>query len=202
MKPFISLLICTVFFTSMPAGCGTAVKEMQMKSQSERTDVFIEVKDGEPIPEGFTDLMITADIKTPLAGYYFLESKKSLRGSPGYPFLLNIDGQSALWNIDGVKDNKPAYDKDGKTSLDPEAREGMKYALNIKVRLRAGSHRIFFGLPEEKYYSTVDIALKEGETSRVEYKPVYRYKKLPTRIPTFLKGINGYEVFLNNTRVL
>ena len=80
MKPFISLLICTVFFASMSVGCGTAVKEMQMKSQSERTDVFVEIKDGEPIPEGFADLMITANIKTPLAGYYLLESKKSLHG--------------------------------------------------------------------------------------------------------------------------
>ena len=150
----------------MSAGCGTAVKEMQMKSQSERTDVFVEVKDGEPIPEGFADLIITANIKTPLAGYYMLASKKSLHGKPGYPFLINIDGQAVVWKSEGVLDSKPAYDKDGKTSLDPEAREGMKYALNKKVRLRAGSHRIFFGLPEENYSSTVDIELKDGESPR------------------------------------
>jgi len=202
MKPFISLLICSVFFASMSAGCGTAVKEMQMKSQSERTDVFVELKDGEPIPEGFADLMISANIKTPLAGYYVLTSKEALHGKPGYPFLINIDDQTELWKIDGVSDSKSAYDKDGKTSRDPEAREGMKYALNKKIRLRAGSHRIFFGLPEENYYSAVDIELKDGESALIEYQPVYRYKKLPTRIPTFLKGINRYEVFLNNAQVL
>ena len=201
MKPFISILICTVFFALMPAGCGTAVKEMRMKSQSERTDVFVEVKDGEPIPEGFADLMITANIKTPLAGYYILESKESLHGKQGYPFLVNIDGQTALWKIDGVRDSKPAYDKDGTSSRDPEAREGMRYALNKKVRLWAGSHRIFFGLPQEDYYSAVDIELK-GESSLIEYKPVYRYKRLPTRIPAFLKGISRYEVFLNGRQIL
>jgi hypothetical protein len=186
----------------MPAGCSTTVKGMHQISQSARTDVFVELEDGEPIPGGFADLMITANIKTPLAGYYVLEPKESLHGKPGYPFLINIDGQVALWKIDGVIDNKPAYDKDGKTSFDPEAREGMKYALTKKVRLKAGPHRMFFGLPEENYYSTVDIVLKNGDSSLIEYKPRYRYKRLPTRIPTFLKGINRYEVFLNNTQIL
>jgi hypothetical protein len=202
MKPFISLLICTVFFALMSAGCSTAVKEMQMKSQSERTDVFVEVEDGEPIPEGFADLIITANIKTPPAGYYLLESGESLHGKPGYPFRINIDGQPALWKIDGAIDNKPAYDKDGKTSRNPEAREGMKYVLEKKLRLRSGSHRIFFGLPEENYYSTVDITLKDDEITIIEYKPVYRYKTLPIRIPTFLTGIKRYKVFVNNVQIL
>jgi hypothetical protein len=175
---------------------------MQMNSQSERTDVFVELKDGEPIPTGFADLMITANIKTPLAGYYVLESEESLHGKPGYPFLINIDGQAALWKIDGVKEDKPAYNQNGKTSRDPEAREGMKYALDKKVRFRAGSHRIFFGLPGENYYSTVDITLKDGESALIEYKPIYRYKTLPTRIPTFLKGIKRYEVFVNDVQIL
>ena len=193
MKPYISILICTVFFALMSAGCSTAVKEIQMKSQSERTDIFIEVKDGEPVPEGFVDLMITADIKTPLAGYYSLESKKSVNGKPEYPFLINVDGQAVIWKADGVRD--------GKTGSGPEAREGMKYTLSKKVRLLAGPHRIFFGLPEENYYSTVDITLKVGESSLIEYEPVYRYKRSPTRIPTFLKGINRYKVFLNGTQI-
>jgi hypothetical protein len=186
----------------MTAGCATAVKEIQMKSQSERTDVFVEVKDGGPIPEGFADLIISAKIKTPLAGYYVLASNESLHGKPGYPFLVNIDRQAVVWKSEGFIDSKPAYDKDGKTSLDPEAREGMKYELNKKVRLRAGPHRIFFGLPEENYYSAVDIELKGGENSLIEYQPVYRYKILPGRIPTFLKGIKKYEAYLNNTKVL
>jgi hypothetical protein len=202
MKTLTSLLICTVFFALMTAGCATAVKEIQMKSQSERTDVFVEVKDGGPIPEGFADLIISAKIKTPLAGYYVLASNESLHGKPGYPFLVNIDRQAVVWKSEGFIDSKPAYDKDGKTSLDPEAREGMKYELNKKVRLRAGPHRIFFGLPEENYYSAVDIELKGGENSLIEYQPVYRYKILPGRIPTFLKGIKKYEAYLNNTKVL
>jgi hypothetical protein len=90
MKTFISMLICTVFFAVMPAGCGTAVKEIQIKSQSARTDVFVELKDGEPIPEGFADLMISANIKTPLSEYYVLASKESLHGKPGFFQRVNF----------------------------------------------------------------------------------------------------------------
>ena len=61
---------------------------------------------------------------------------------------------------------------------------------------------MFFGLPEENYSTEVEIFLKEGETSTVEFTPIYRTKKLPTRISTFLKGIDKYEVFLNNKRIL
>ncbi|MDP2156637.1 MAG: hypothetical protein Q8K68_02875, partial [Nitrospirota bacterium] len=80
-----------------------------------------------------------------------LESKESLHGKVKYPFVVNIDGQAARWEVDGVKDVKPAYDADGKTSRDPEAGEGFRYVLEKKIRLRAGSHRVFFGLPEDNF---------------------------------------------------
>lgn len=96
-----------------------------------------------------------------------------------------------------MKEKRPKFDKDGKTSRDPEEGEGMKYALDRKVRLPAGSHKVFFGLPEEKYFVEIEITLKEGDVSILEFKPVYRTKRIPTRIPTFLKGVNKYEMFLN-----
>jgi len=51
-------------------------------------------------------------------------------------------------------------------------------------------------LPEEDYSTTIDIVLKDGKEALSEYKPVYRHKR-PIRIPSFLKGIDKYEVFLN-----
>jgi len=191
------------------AGCGTTAKEIRARSQSEKTDIFTEVKDGSAIPKGFAELTIKANIKTHIEGYYILESKESRHGKQGYPFVFNIDGQAVEWKVDGVKDIKPAYDADGKTSRDPEARKGFKYVLEKKLRLHAGTHKVFFGLPEDNYSTEVEISLKEGETNKLEFKPIYilefkpiyRTKRIPTRIPTFMKGIDKYEVFLNDKQV-
>ena len=183
-------------------GCGAAAKMIVAKSQSERTDVFTEVKDaGTSPPQGFTDMIVKANIKTHEAGYYIGESGKSLHGKAGYPFVLNIDGQAAVWKVDGQKDVKPAYDEHGKTSRDPEARTGIKYTLEKKLLLRHGTHKVYFGLPEDEYYVEAEITLRDGEEAVLEFKPIYRYKILPTRIPTFLKGISKYEIYLNGVKV-
>jgi hypothetical protein len=60
---------------------------------------------------------------------------------------------------------------------------------------------VFFGLPEEDYAVEVEIALEEGKMSVLEFRPVYRYKTEPTRIPTFLRGVERYDVFLNGQPV-
>jgi hypothetical protein len=182
-------------------GCGATAREIQRKSESIKTDIFTEIEDGEPLSKGFTELTIKANIKTHLEGYYIGESKESLHGKQGYQFLINIDGQAVAWKAEGVKDSKPKHDKDGKTSRDPEAGEGMKYTLDRHVRVRAGPHKVFFGLPEDNYFTEVEIVLSEGETYILEFKPLYRTKLIPTRIPTYLKGIDRYEVFLNGERI-
>ena len=181
--------------------CGTTAKEIQTISQREKTRIFTEVKDGGAIPLGFAELIIKADIKTHSEGYYMLESKESQHGKQKYPFLFNIDGQAARWEVDGINDVKPAYDADGKTSSDTEAREGYKYVMEKRIRLHAGPHKVFFGLPEDNYSTEVVFLLKEGETGVLVFKPIYKTKKHPTRIPTFLKGINKYQVFLNDKQI-
>lgn len=197
-----AVIAVTIFLAGMLLGCGTASREIQQKSQSGRTDVFAELKNGGGIPPGFSELTIKGNIKTHIEGYYILESKESLHGKEKYPFLINIDGQAAQWEVNGIKDIKPAYGADGKASRDPEAREGIKYILEKKIRLASGSHKIFFGLPEDKYFIEVEVATTEGQENILEFKPVYRYKTHPTRIPTFFKGINKYEVFLNSKRII
>jgi len=194
--------ILAVFTGLSLLGCGTTAKEIQAKSLGEKTDVFTEVGNGRALPKGFADMIIKANIKTHIEGYYVLESKESIHGKQGYPFVFNIDGQGITWKVDGVKDIKPSYEADGKTSRDPEAREGLKYILEKTVRLTAGTHKVFFGLPEEHYSVEVEIALEEGKMSILEFRPVYRYKTDPTRIPTFLRGVDRYDVFLNGQPVL
>lgn len=175
-------------------GCGATTKELARMSQSERTDVFTEVPEGGSAPKGFVDLVIKASIKTPLEGYYALESKGSVHGKPSYPFLVNIDDQAVLWKVGGEKETIPLYDEKSKVSHDPDAGAGMKYNLEKKVRLAAGPHTVFFGLPGEPYTTKVRLMLKEGGSPVLELKPHYRYKRRPTRLPTFLKRISSYEV--------
>src|SRR4030043_392453 len=117
------------------------------------------------------DLTITSSIKTHPEGHYLLESKRSLHGKPGYPFVINIDGQAATWKVDGQKENSPTYDQKGKRF--PEGGEGMRYTLEKKILLRAGSHKIFFGLPEEKLSLQFELALKAGESYVLEFRPAY-----------------------------
>ena len=182
-------------------GCGTAAKIIKQKAQNARTDVFTEMKNDDVPSEGFVTLAIKATIKTPLEGYYLLESKDSMHGKQGYPFIINIDGQAAAWKVDGQKEILPSYDQDGKTSHDPEAGEGIKYVLKKKIQLRAGTHKVFLGFPNEDYFKELEIMFQEGKTYTLEFKPLYKYKTQPTRIPSFKKGIKEYEVYLNNVHI-
>lgn len=182
-------------------GCGVTAKTIEQKTQNTRPDVFTEIKNDDTLSEGFVTLAIKATIKTPLEGYYLLESKDSMRGKPGYPFVINIDRQAAAWKVDGQKEILPLYDQDGKTSHDPEAGEGIKYVLEKKIQLRAGTHKVFFGLPDENYFKELEIMLQEGKNYSLEFKPIYKYKTQPTRIPAFKKGIKEYEVYLNKMHI-
>ncbi|NTU43617.1 MAG: hypothetical protein HGA78_11340, partial [Nitrospirales bacterium] len=113
------------------AGCGTTAKEMRAKSLSERNDIFSEVKTGEAIPPGYAVLTIRAAIKLPAEGLKVRQAGKN----DGYPFLLNIGGQAVLWQAEGIMEKKPAYDKEGSISRDPEAGEGLRYTMEKRVQL-------------------------------------------------------------------
>jgi hypothetical protein len=192
--------ISVVLLLTILSGCGAAAKMITAKSQSERTDVFMEVSGNEAAPAGFADVLITANIKTHLEGYYAGEYETSSHGKKAYPFLFNIDGQTVLWKVAGSKHELPLY-VDGLTSRDPEAGKGMKYVLERKIRLAAGAHKVFFGLPEEPYYTIADISVKSGGLYVLEFKPDYRYKTMPTRIPTFLEGVDMFDVMFKERMV-
>jgi len=182
-------------------GCGATAKEIHMKSQSERNDVFREVKAGETVPKGFIDMVIKASIKTHHEGHYPLEPKDQFHGNPDYPFLINIDGQAAIWKVHGTTDHTPLYDESGKRRTDPEAGNGVKYILDKKIRIAAGPHRIFFGLAAEGLARKFEVTLKDGGKYVLQLKPVYQYTIHPFRIPSFLEGVKDYEVFLDGAPV-
>jgi hypothetical protein len=185
--------VAMMMLAAVILGCGAAAKEIQRKSASAREDIFVEIKDGEPMPNGYAILTIRASIKTHLEGYYLGESKDSLHGKEEYPYLINIDGQAAKWKVSGTKDSKPRYEKNSAKLPDPESGEGFNYILEKRIMLAAGSHRIFFGLPEETYFVEVEIYLGKGEMHILEFKPIYRTKRSPGT-PSFLRGLDRYEV--------
>lgn len=193
---YIALVIMGITLIS----CVTASQAIKSKSISDRTGEFSEITEGAP-PQGYADIIIKASIKTPLEGHYLLESGKSLRGKTVYPVVFNIGGQAVTWDMKGEKEGTPMYDNNGKTSHDPEAGDGMKYFIEKKVRLISGTHKIFLGLPGENYFTETEVSLKDRETYHMVFAPVYKYKTRPHRIPTFLKGINKYEIFLDENRI-
>mgnify|MGYP001422938959 CR=1 FL=1 len=182
-------------------GCTGTSQTIRQNAQSQRADVFTEIKNSAMPAQGFVILTIKATIKTHLEGYYALESKESAHGKPGYPFVFNIDGQAATWKVVGQKESVPRYDKNGKTRPNPDAGDGIKYVLEKKIQLRPGTHKVFLGLPADDYFKEVEVTLTSGSHTTLEYKPVYRDKTQPSRIPTFKKGIKEYELYLNNLRL-
>ena len=168
-------------------------------SNSTRIDVFAEVPGDGNVPAGFVVLVIKASIKIPLEEDC-LDSKTPAQGRSDYPFLVNIDGQAVLWMAEGQKETIPLYER-GYTSRDPDAGTGIEYRLEKKIRLAVGMHKIVFGLPKKEYLSAFKVTLNSGESQVLEFKPRYRYKTYPLRIPTFLNGLENYEAILNGQYV-
>jgi len=180
----------------LTAGCGAAAQVIAKKSQSERTDVFMETSGTEALPAGYADVTITADIKTHLEKDCSGEPAEAVHGKGTYLFLINIDGQAVLWNAPGERHELPTH-IDGKASRDPEAGEGMKYVLEKKVRLAAGTHEVFIGLPADHYYTVIDISVQNGKAYVLKFNPIYRHKTSPEGRGSFTKGILKYDAMLS-----
>lgn len=174
------------------AGCMTTSQFMTAKSQTARNDVFGEADERGAIPNGYADLEINASIKTHTEGFYLLESRDSLHGKKGYPFVLNIDGQAVVWKVDGREETIPLYLKKG--GRNPEGGTGVRYAIRKRIRLAAGSHRLYFGLPAEDYFREFDVTLTAGRTYALTFEPVYK-QRIPglQRIPDTRRFTNGFD---------
>jgi hypothetical protein len=192
-----SIILFSALLITLLSGCGSALKEITVKSLSARSDVFVEIKNDEAIPSGYSDVIIKVSIKTPSTGYYLWESKDSFSGKPGFPFVFNIDGQAAAWKIDGQEEITSPYDEQGEKI--PDGGRGIRYILNKKIRLTTGSHKLFLGVPEEEYAREFVIFVKDG-VSTLEFKPVYRGDHQRTA-PSFVNGIHTFELFCDGSPV-
>ena len=194
-KGFMGLVFLALVGTLV--GCSLAAKEINLKSHSQKTGVFKEVKEGEgPPSKGYVDLQIKASIKTHLEGYYFLESDDSFHGQEGYPVLINIDGQAIIWKLKGRREITAPKE----TGSDPEEGEGMRYLLNKKIRLSTGSQTIFFALPGEKFYAETTLTLREGGENLLEFKPNYRRHRMGS--PSFYYGVAGGVLHFSSSNAM
>jgi hypothetical protein len=178
------------------ANCGAAREQIRTQSVTEREGVFQEIATTEGPPAGFADVVLKASLKTHLSGEgTLLESGDSPHGGPFYSFVLNIDGQAVTWKVPGQRENIPVLrDRHSK-----EEGDGMKYGLEKRIRLRAGTHRIFFGVSEEDYSKTATVNLQEGKSYTLEFYPIYQ-RFLRGHSASRL-GLLGFNASIDNTPI-
>ena len=181
-------------FVVLAANCGAAREQIQTQSKTLCEGIFCEVNTPDGPPPGYADVVIKASLKTHLPGEgTLLEFGNCLHGREFYHFVINIDGQAVTWKVPGQRENLPLV----KGQDSPDEGDGMRYTLEKKIRLRAGTHRIFLGLREENTAKTVIVDLREGSSSTLEFRPIYpRYKH---GHPAFRLGFLGFNEVFNNT---
>ena len=74
----------------------------------------------------------------------------------------------------------------------------MKYVLEKKIWLRAGTHRVFLGVPESNSTKTVTVNLQEGKSYTLEFRPIYPRHKAGH--PSFRNGFLGFNFTCDQTR--
>ena len=192
MMHVVLLVSLAVIFSN----CGATQEEIRPQSVTEREGIFQEIAAAEGPPTGFADVVIKASLKTHLPGEGpLLESADSPHGGPFYTFVLNVDGQAVTWKVPGQRENIPLR----RDRHSPEEGDGMKYGLEKRIRLRAGTHRIFFGVSEEDHSKTVTVNLQEGKSYTLEFYPIYQTFKLGH--PSFRKGLLGFNATMKNTSI-
>jgi len=186
-------LVMSVVLGFALVGCATNASLINARSHSNIDGIFSEVIREGTVPKGYADLEIHASIKTRPEGYFLFEPRDSVQGKPGYPFLLNVDGQAVTWKVDGLQETTPRYLEDG--GRNPEGGTGFRYILNRRIRLQPGTHRFFFGLPGEDSFLEFDVKLKEGRLYGLRFDPVYKWRSF-ARSRHFIGGLSRYEMVL------
>jgi hypothetical protein len=180
----------------LAANCGTAREQIWAQPATSQEEVFQEIAATGSPPAGFADVLVKASLKTHLSGEgTLLESGNHPHGKEFYHFILNIDGQGVTWKVPGQRENIPVV-RDRHT---PDEGNGIKYALEKKIRLRAGAHRVVLDVPEENSTKTVTVNLQQGQSYTLEFLPIYlRYK---WGHPAFPLGFQGFNLKLYESSI-
>ena len=192
-KAFFLILMLTVIIIT---GCSKDL--ITMMSEDTRSDVFQETSGCAPIPSGYAKLTIASSLKTHKPGIYPYGSK--IKGTPDYVLLVNMDGQKMIVKGD-LREEK--HEQEG--LADPETGEGIRYSFKKAVLLKAGPHKLFVALPEERAVVELELTLKEGTTNTLRLEPMYRsagnHGSGVKSSSSFMAGIVGFWAYLNGSRV-
>ena len=144
------------------------------------------------LPDGYSELLIKAWIKIPEEENYLINKKPPRKKNSEYPFVLNINGRGVLWAVNCTFDEQSFY---AYYERNPEGGNGLMCRLKKRIRLKSGSYRVYFGLPEEEFETEVCISLADGSSNLLEFKPIY-WKPGDNR-RRFWNGISSFDIFFN-----
>jgi hypothetical protein len=186
---YLAVLLTTLAFF----GCAHATREHIIQKASEKASSFEEISEKEvQLPEGYSELVIKASIKIPKREPYLIKKRPLRNENSQYPFVLNINGQGALWMVNCSLDKQKTYIN---KKRNPEGGEGLMCRLEKRIRLRFGSYRIYLGLPEEEFETEVSVSLPDSSSTILEFKPIYWRSGRSSR--AFYRGISRFDIFLN-----
>lgn len=132
-------------------------------------------------------------MKTRRAGFHVLESGK--HGTPEYVLVLNIDGQATVLRGSLIEENSR-----GERPRTPETGVGSRYVFQKDIRLKAGTHRIFLAVPEDRFSVGKDVWLEGGNRNELVLESVYKVgKRIGRRAPKFYSHLSGFKLSLNGT---
>jgi hypothetical protein len=193
LRYFAPLLTIFLFF-----GCAHTTREQIMKKGLEQASIFEEINEKDrQIPEGYSELLIMASIKIPWKESNLFNKRPPRHENSQYPFVININGQGALWMVNCTLDDQGMYVHYEKN---PEGGQGLMCGLEKRIRLKSGSYQVYFGFPEEKFETGVTISLTGGSSNVLEFKPIYWQGG--DRRRTFWNGISTFDIVFNGKPLL
>lgn len=191
MKKLCLLLVAI----SLLSGCAESSALIKANSTSLRTDIFEEITNGGTAPQGYTELRITASLKTHKPGIY---SSSDIHGTPDYKLLVNVDGQALI-----LRGNLQQEKTEPMKLLDPETGEGIRYRFSKTLRMKTGAHKIVVALTDDGVAVERELVLNEGVVNSLSIEPVYSTKPGKRRpgsysLTSFMEGVRSISLTLNN----
>ncbi|MDH4201199.1 MAG: hypothetical protein OEV66_12615 [Spirochaetia bacterium] len=173
-----------IFSLILIGGCQSTKQIIESKSHSTKNNIFVEINQENKIEPGFTMLNINLSFKTP-------EGRETANLSKSdYSVVLNIDGQSVIWPLQGIASNE--------TNSGTENGKAVKYNLSKNILLKNGRHKFFVALPEIDYQKEFDMDLTDphGHGQTLNLVPQYNHKQCKRDV-TYLAGIRDFDVYLD-----
>lgn len=187
-------LLAVMLAVVIVTGCSKNTGLVRTCGTNLRSDVFCELKDPSPVPQGYADLSVESSLKTHKPGYHQAVDR---HGTSELKLLINVDGQAAIISGKIRKENIEA-----RRLSDPEAGDGTRYFFRTNLRLKAGAHKIVVAMPENEFAEERQLVLTGRSSNRLVLEPVYGTKRTSSRRSLgaerdFLEGIEGFRVLLN-----